>query len=222
MKRIEIGLLLLALTALAGCNITINGGNSGIKGSGVAASEDRQIEEFETIAIVGYGNVDLTIGPETSLTLTTDDNLIELVDTVVENGQLTIRPKESINAVSGLKFVITTPNLTKVKVVGATTLKLTDASGEELDIDVSGAGKVSGSGAVTDLKVSVAGAGSINLSKLKAENTKVSISGAGSASVYASESVAATVAGAASVSVYGNPPTVKKSVSGVGRVKLVD
>ena len=222
MKRIEIGLMFLAVISMVGCNITINGSSSGIKGSGVAATEDRQIEDFDTINLVGFGDVDLTVGPETSLTVTTDDNLIEIVETTVENGRLTISTKESINTKSGLKFSITTPTLSKIKVSGATKLKVSEASGEQLDIDVSGAGKVSGTGSVTNLEVSVSGAGSISLSELKAENTKISIAGAGSASVFASESVSASVAGAASVKVYGNPPTVKKSVSGIGRVKLVD
>lgn len=225
MKKLEIVLMLLVLMPLVGCNISINGltlGNSGIEGSGVEVTEEREIDEFDSITLVGFGAVDLTVGPETFLAVTTDDNLLEVIETTVENGNLKIRPTESIDVKSGLKFKITTPTLAKVKVEGATSLTVNDAAGESLSIDVSGAGKVDGNGDVTNLDLEISGAGSIKLADLKSENTTVEISGAGSASVYASESIDANLSGVGSVKVYGSPATVKKNVSGLGTVKLVD
>ena len=68
------------------------------------------------------------------------------------------------------------------------------------------------------LEVSLAGAGLIDAEALRARSVRASCSGAGSISVYATESLDATVSGVGVVNYAGNPATVNRNVSGLGKV----
>ena len=46
------------------------------------------------------------------------------------------------------------------------------------------------------------------------------IAGAGGISAYVTQEVDASIAGAGGITVKGNPPVFKKSVKGIGRIKI--
>jgi hypothetical protein len=58
---------------LGGCGLTT------VEGSGVEASEQRDVEAFREIELDGSADVTVTIGGPPSVTVTTDDNLLERV-----------------------------------------------------------------------------------------------------------------------------------------------
>ncbi len=215
---------LVAICLFAGCDINVNvGGNSnGIKGSGVSKSESREVESFNSISLEGYGTLKISQGDEESVTITTDDNLLEVIKTNVKDNVLTISPSESISPKSGLKIDVVTKDIVAVNSDGAATIEVADIVGDSIKFDLSGAATVSGTGEYTDLTVSIAGAGTAKLSEFKSENTKVTISGAGSATVYAKSSVDAEINGTGTIRVHGNPDDVKKTVNGFGTITVVE
>ena len=225
MRVFEFVIAMMAAVSFVGCNVSIHGlvgSVSGVQGSGVEMTEAREIEDFDSLCLEGHGTVTISVGQETSLTVTTDDNLVELIETKVEGGVLKIKPTESINAKSGLKFDITTPSLKRIEVAGAADININDAAGDELLIEISGAGQLNGSGSVTNLDVEINGAGNVSLSELESENTTIEISGAGSAEVFASQSVNAEISGTGSIQVHGNPAKVQKEVNGIGSIQIVE
>ncbi len=214
--------LSVVVLGVAGCNITINGAFGGVEGSGTSKTESREVETFDQISFQGAGTVNVTVGKENSVTVTADDNLLELIETTVDDGKLTIRPTETISPKTNLVIEITTSKLSSVEIAGAATMDIKDAAGDSLDIEIAGASTITATGEVKALKLDVAGACKINLKSLKSETAKVVLAGASSGKVFASKSIDANAVGASSLTVYGSPDLVTKSVSGVGSIKIKD
>ncbi|MFT7632109.1 MAG: hypothetical protein ACI87E_003158 [Mariniblastus sp.] len=210
-------MLVLAVAALAGCNLSFN---SGVKGSGVSKSEARDAQDFQEIELEGVGTVNVNVGQEFGVEITTDDNLLVLIETTVKDGVLTIRTKESISPTSDLIYEISLPTLSKVKVSGAASIDLRDVAGSTLEIEVNGASTITGTGTVDDLGIEVNGASSANLKQLMAKRIVVEMSGASESTIFASEQVDAEVNGVGSVSIHGSPATINKEVNGIGSVSL--
>jgi hypothetical protein len=201
----------LACLLIAGCNI-------GERGNGVKATEVREVGDFEKVAAKGVANVVITVGQPKSVTVTVDENLMELVETEVKDHQLVISTSRSISTGIGLNVEITVPTLTEAGVSGVGDITVNDASGATLQLRVSGAGNIRASGTVGNVEARVSGVGDVELRELNAENVKVSVSGSGGAQVYASKSVDATVSGVGGIDIYGNPEIRKHSTSGVGSI----
>ena len=89
-----------------------------------------------------------------------------------------------------------------------------------LDLQVAGAGDVDIAGSTERLNAVVKGAGDIDAKELVAKQATLRIAGAGSISAHVTEDVDASIAGAGSITVKGNPPVFKKSVKGIGRIKI--
>lgn len=212
---ITVRCLLVALTCIlfAGCNI-------GIQGNGVAATESREVSDFEGVKASGVASVSIRVGQPKSVTVYVDGNLMEYVETTVENNQLIISTSKSIAPSLGFNVEITVPTLNEATVSGVGDIIVADAAGESLKLRVSGVGSIVAAGTVTNVDINVSGVGDADLTELKAENVVVKVSGTGDANVYASKSVDAKVSGVGNIVVYGNPETRNHSESGVGDVEF--
>ncbi|MEM7453270.1 MAG: DUF2807 domain-containing protein [Planctomycetota bacterium] len=222
MKNLFVAVVAALTISIAGCNISFNGSSSGVAGSGTKKSEDREVTEFTRIVIEGVGEVEISIAEEASLSIATDDNILELIESTVEDGVLKIRPTESINPTIGPEITIATLALEGVTVDGAAALDITGDLGESLDIVLNGAGNVEGNGSVNDLNIETNGAGNVDLEELEADSVKIVLNGAGNGTVHANSSVDATINGFGSVTVHGNPADVNRSVNGLGSVSIVE
>jgi hypothetical protein len=209
-------LVLLSVLAFTGCGSAV----TGVPGSGVSKTESREVEDFHSIEMLGAGKVNASEGDGPTLSITTDDNLLELISTKVVDGVLVIKPLESISPKSGITFEVSATQLKSLEVSGAGKFTLSELSGPELAIKIAGAGSVGGNGNVESLEIVVEGAGSVDLGDLKSKSTNIEISGAGSATVFASESVDASVNGVGTITVHGNPQDVVKSVGGIGKINI--
>jgi hypothetical protein len=213
---------LALLTGLLLSNLGCSRIFMGIPGSGIAATENRDVEPFDKIEISGFGTVEVVFGDEHSLKVTTDDNLLEYVKTVVKDGTLQISIRENINPDVPLTFNVVTNDLNTVDISGAANLIVRSAQLDSLVIGASGACRMTADGTVDRLEVGVSGSGKIDADKLLAKKVKISISGAGKANVHASESLDASVSGAGLIQCSGDPADVSQSVSGVGRIQVGD
>jgi len=205
--------IFLSVFCLAGCLMS-----TGVQGSGKATTEDRTVGAFSSISVEGAASVDVEIGANTSVTITTDDNLQPLILTQVENTTLRIYSHETYNTSVGVNVKITTPTLDGVSVSGACSVHAVGLDSKHFALSMSGAGSAKLMGQADALAVNLSGAGSVEAGDLKAKDVQVEISGVGSAVVYASQSLSAAVSGAGSVRYKGNPAKVQKTVSGVGSI----
>ena len=213
-------------------------------GSGKAASQTRNVGEFQAIKSAGAMDIVVRQGATTSVQVTADDNLLPLLETVVEgsgdSATLIVRWKrgENIHHDSDVKVSVVTPRLSmlsaagsgdivveafqtpalQVAVAGSGNAKLDRLSTDDLGIRISGSGDVGGQGRAAKMKVNIAGSGSVNLTDMKADDVSVSIAGSGDAAVNAHRTLDVSIAGSGDV-VYTGDATVKSSVAGSGSVK---
>jgi hypothetical protein len=202
---------------MAGCMDAFNH----IKGSGIAKTETRAVEDFHAVRLNGAADVSITIGQPAQLTVTGDDNIVPVIDTDVHDGTLVIGNRESYNTQMGVKIVIVTPSLDAFELNGSGNVKIKDLSGEKFSAKIRGSGDLSAEGTVDRLDASISGSGDMRLGELKVKSADVSIAGSGSATVNAEESMSASISGSGDIRYKGNPSKVQSSVAGSGSVHKI-
>jgi hypothetical protein len=216
--------------------------NGSVRGSGVMASQTRNVANFNTIEI-NYP-VELTVqqGSSVSVKVDAEDNLLPQLATRVSGSNLYIENSERdwtkrVNPTRSVKVSVTVPTLQQVDFPSAGTLTVESFQADQLRISISGAGKVdlnqlsaqsltvalSGAGSISaygkvdNLNLQISGLGSFQGPDLACRSADIDISGAGSATVWAINNLHAGISGTGSVRYYGSP-TIQRDVSGLGSV----
>ena len=191
------------------------------EGSGVEASETRELGSFTKISLSGEATVEVTIGDPQSVIVRTDDNLLADVETEVNADTLEVSEPSltDLDPTAGMVVEVTVPELGEVEVSGSGDLSVTGVEGELFRAEVSGAGTVEASGEVEQVEAEVSGAGDVQLSQLIAQDATADVSGAGNIHVHATESLQADVSGAGDIIYSGDPADVETDVSGAGDIR---
>lgn len=215
----------IALVALAGWF-------NGVKGSGNIKDEVRDVGDFSGVQI-GHGfRANITIGPRTSVKVSGDDNLVPLIKTQVQDGDLVIEPadrSQSLRPTAEITISITTPKLQRISASGgssATSDGTTGArfrasgsggskvkvavSSEQVSVNASGGSRVELAGKAKTLTAHLSGGASLRANDVPVESVEVHGSGGSRADVSASASLDASLSGGSKVRVSGDPP--KKNV----------
>jgi hypothetical protein len=228
----------LAILAFASCDF------NRVKGDGNVVSKSFSKTGFKDIDASSTMDVILKQGPDYSVKIDAEKNIMELIEVRKEGDELVVGFKNNVNVnpTKDVKVYITAPEFRKLEGSGACTftnndvitgnaitLGLSGASNanlnvdvKKLDIEASGASEIELKGKATDFSVDGSGSTSVSAFQLMTENTSIDISGAGDAEVFASKSLKADLSGAGSVQYKGNPATVNKEVSGAGSVSKAD
>jgi hypothetical protein len=210
--------VLLVLVCL-GASLTLSG-CAEKEGSGVEASETRDVEAFSRIELNGQADVIVTIGGQQTMTVRADDNLLGDINTEVEDSTLEISQTGNVDLQprAGITIEIALPNLDEVEVSGSGNVTVSRIDGGTLRIEVSGSGDVEATGQVEQVEADLSGSGELRLAQLVARNASIDVSGSGDAHVHATNSLAASVSGSGTITYAGNPPNVDTDVSGSGDV----
>jgi hypothetical protein len=237
-KRILMVLLLLGTIFVASaCGATIT------KGSGDLITETRQVSNFDGIDLSGSGEVIVTQGGSESLTIETDDNVMEHVKAEVVGGTLKLGFEEGLNLIDHTRLIFTVgvDDLKSLKISGSGDIESDMIETTRLDATISGSGdvqivdltagevtaKISGSGEIdlagdaTAQDVTISGSGKYQAGDLCGESVEVKISGSGDATVCATERLDSDISGSGSVDYYGRP-AINMSGSGSGKVNSLD
>lgn len=212
--RMNSWLLIPLALAMTGCV----GFPVGIEGSGVSKTETREVGAFQGVSNDCVGSVSIKIGTPQSVTVTFDDNLLEIVETSVVDGELKVTTTDSYSSKIGLKVEITVPELDKLNLTGVGSIKATGIDNESLTIRQSGVGSLKVEGKTKSVDLNVSGVGSADLAGLEAEKANAVVSGVGGASVFASESIVGNVSGVGGLTVHGNPKEKDVKADGIGGV----
>lgn len=172
------GTLLLGLGGLAlaasACGI-----NLGEEGSGVAETVTYDFADFDDVEIGGTFDADITVadGPY-SVSITVDDNLVDNLDTKIDDGQLEIDWKGGgVSSKINPEVVITMPSLVKLEVGGASQATATGIEADEFRLESSGASQVTIDGEIAKLDVDGSGASDLTVTGT-AGNITLDLSGA--------------------------------------------
>ena len=139
------------------------GGDGAVIGSGTIASEARDVPGFTGVVIAAEGSVVLVQSDQQSVTLQTDDNLLELVTTEVRDSTLyidTVAGVDDIDPTDGVRFAINAPDITRIAITGSGSIAIDGLVADEVAIEMAGAGTIEVSGLeATFLDVTGIGAG---------------------------------------------------------------
>lgn len=235
MRNLAICAVTGALIA-TGCGISVNLGEASLTGSGHIVTDVRDVPSFREIEINDDFNVVVEAGRPQLVKITGDDNLVEVVETVVRGDRLRVRTNYNLRSRDDVEVIIHVPELNalhssgssdvaaygveagefEIQVTGSSDLSAEGAV-ESLDVTVSGSGEVRFAGTAEAIRASVSGSGEIDLIKAPAREAAVHVSGSGEVDLAVSEYLDATVTGSGEVHYVGTP-RVRSHVTGSGEV----
>jgi hypothetical protein len=219
MKRTLFTSFLLLALMLVACDINL-GGRQAVQGSGKRASETRAIGGFTAIEIDGSADVTVTFGESESVVVTTDDNLLPLIQTLLRGSQLVIRtqPDSQVSTHLGVQVRVTMKKLEAASIAGSGSITITDLQADDVIFAIPGSGTITADGIAGNVEIDLRGSGDILCSQLEARTVTVSLSGSGNVTAYASDSLDATILGSGTIRYRGSPAHVQTSVPGSGTI----
>jgi Putative auto-transporter adhesin, head GIN domain len=210
--------LLYQFDVLGGSSTTTSYG-SATEGSGVAATQARDVASFTRVDLAGSNNVVIHVGEKQSVLVKADDNLIDRVTTHVRSGELVIgNTPGSFTTRTPMSVRITVPALDALTLTGSGNMVVDGIDARSFTVTLPGSGTLTGSGTATRLDVTVGGSGVAQFTRLVANGARAVVSGSGSIFVTATGTLDAAVSGSGAIFYAGNPPDVTKSVTGSGAI----
>ena len=241
MNKLILTLAVFALSLQAG-NAQWWTGNKKVNGNGDMTSEQRQVADYDLIALEGSMDVELTAGNEGNLKVEAESNLLKHIVTEVSGNKLKISVEKDIilNPSSRHAIRITVPvedihsvDLTgsgnihsrerissenmKVKLTGSGDISL-ELRASNVQSTLTGSGDINLRGSTSNLDCTVAGSGDFGAYGLKAENVKASISGSGEIQVSVSGELVSRITGSGDLTYRGNPQKEDFRTAGSGSV----
>jgi hypothetical protein len=208
-------LSLVACLVVAGCHFP------GIRGNGQIKTEERQVVAFAKLDVGGAFEIEWQNGSP-ALRITTDANLLPYIEDNISEDTLHLRTRGHLWPTHGIKVVISSPTRTGGKIRGAVKLTVKQLSEPSFALEATGASEVVLDGSVDRLLVDMTGASQLAADELKAKTAEISTTGAGDAEVAVSDSLKVVITGAGKVTYSGNPPTIKKQITGAGSIRHKD
>ena len=215
MRNILIVLLAGCVALVVGCHLP------GIRGNGHIKTEDRTVSAFVNLDAGGAFEIEWQNGSP-ALRITTDENLLPYVENNVSGDTLHLRTREHVWPTHGIKVVISSPTRAGGKIRGAVKLTVKQLSGAIFALESKGASEVVLDGSIDQLLVDMTGASQLAAAGLQAKTAEISTTGAGDADVAVSDSLKVVITGAGKVTYSGNPPTIKKQITGAGTIRHKD
>ena len=210
-----------ALLAAFVCGATLAAAES-VDGSGKAATETRNVTGFHGVGLSVPGKLEIVPGDAEKLVISADDNILPLIETTVERGELRIRWRErghlNVHTRTTIRMTLTAKAVDALAISGSGDILANTVDAKSMQVSISGSGNVVLAGKAQDLRVDISGSGDVKAGKLEAQSARVSIAGSGDATVWARESLRVSVAGSGDVRYYGDP-AVQRTVAGSGSVR---
>ena len=212
----------ILIVLLAGCVVLVVGCHfPGIRGNGQIKTEERTIAAFVNLDGAGAFEIEWQNGSPV-VRITTDENLLRYVETNVSGDTLHLRTREHVWPTHGIKVVISSLTRAGGKMRGAIKLTAKQLSGPIFALEAKGASQVSLDGSVDRLLVDMTGASQLAAAGLQAKTAEISTTGAGDAEVAVTDTLKVVITGAGKVTYSGNPPTIKKQITGAGSIRHKD
>ncbi len=216
-------------------------GHTTVVGSGHMGSVKRELAAFHQIAIDLPCKIELVQGASEGVAIEADDNLLPLIETVVKNGQLTIKAAKGTTLTGRAQIQITvnardvdalslagsaqlqaarlqSPKLAG-SIAGSGRITIKDLQSKDLSVSITGSGRFEAQGTAAAMDISIAGAGDVNTARLSTQDVSISIAGSGDATVWARKALSVSIVGSGNVQYYGEASRGDSSTVGSGRVK---
>jgi hypothetical protein len=189
--------------------------------AGAGISERRGVDAFHSIDLHGAAEVDVEVGPASSVELVADADILKSITTGVRNGMLVIESRPGwhwLGDSGGVRMHITLPVLNALAMNGAGNVTIHGIHGQAVSIALQGAGNLVATGKTAAMNARLNGAGNMDLSQLTAGDATLAVNGAGNLVANVTGSLQAEVNGVGSIIYAGKPRQVESNVNGVGRI----
>ena len=173
--------------------------NTRIDGIGAITTNTLQVDDFNSIELLGADNVFISYGTEQEVTVTGHSNIISRIQTEVSNGTWFIELERGSYGTYELTYYITVPDLEEVRSIGSGNVTVTDPI------------------SVDQMKVSLEGSGSFFGFPLSASTAMVDIMGSGECEITVNNDLDVLIEGSGSV-YYKGSPSIQSDITGSGRV----
>jgi len=204
--------------------------------------QERKVPAFSELNLSVSANVVLIQGTEQKVEIVASDRLLNLIETEVNNGALTIKWSERfVSHTEKITIYLTMVDIKGLHIGGSGDIYAKDKiSASDIKLSISGSGKISldnlaatdivssisgsadisigGNSQANSLEARISGSGNINAADMPVKNVEISISGSGDCRVNAIESLKAKVSGSGNV-FYTGSASIDASVSGSGKIK---
>lgn len=226
---------LLLLIAFSSCRFS--------KGSGDIITENRSVDNFTGITVSNDFEVEVKIGPVTSVVVEADDNIMKYIEISTIGNTLKIST-ENLHNYSDvhMKVYVTTPSLKTIKASTSAQVVVTniitsdnkltfrassaasikaEVNAPEIETDASSSATINLSGKTKTYKAEASSSGDIKSFDLLSENTTANVSSSASIQVHASVNLNAKASSSGSIE-YKGAAAVSKSESSSGSVEKKD
>lgn len=193
---------------------------STVIGSGKVVSEERQVSDFDAVALRGIGELHIEFTGEESLSIEAEDNILPVLDSEVSENELLLGPRSGIGITTNEPIVyrLTVAELSAISVSGSAAVDAKGIVGEQLTVTSSGSSDIRITGRVDRLSVDKSGSGTFSGRRLESAHARVEVSGSGDVVVNATETLNVVASGSSDVRYVGSP-TVDADTSGSGSVE---
>ncbi|MBS1741879.1 MAG: DUF2807 domain-containing protein [Bacteroidetes bacterium] len=196
-------------------------GKDSIRGSGSTETQTRTVATFNYVD----GNADIKIhiahGSTASLELRGYKNLLNITESYVVNGKLTLKYKNEYHNVknSNVEAYIVIPDLAGASTNGNGNMWIDGfLNGNSLDAKINGSSEINISNSQYDyVSLDVNGSGNFRAAGLQSKICNSTIHGSGDIEIAVSDKLKARIYGSGNIRYWGNPQ-VDASVSGSGNV----
>lgn len=220
-KAIILSFLVSWITPTAGAERGANSsGGRTVDGSGERVTKTFELEAYTAIELSILGDMRVSIGKPTPLTIEADDNILPLIKVEVIDGSLKISTKHNFTTKDSPNITVTVAALNAVAVTGAGDMHVTKLDNETLTASATGAADLHLSGKTNMLALAVTGAADVNAFELSARDASVSLTGASDANISVHGSLNVSIVGNGDVR-YKGDAKVTKMIIGNGDVKKV-
>ena len=213
----------------------------------VAQPLNFNVAAFEEIASVGPQDVVVTVGGTQAISAEGAPEALNQFELVVEDGKLTIQPKEQFrrgfnwSRFDSLTFFVTVPRLESASLAGSGNIRVDKVEGDsftgsiagsgelaiaamqvdEADFNIAGSGDVVAAGTARQARVSIGGSGEARAGGLRSQTASVSIVGSGDVELTVEDEAQIRIAGSGDVDING-PARCSISQMGSGDVNCGD
>ena len=221
------------------------GGGERVQGNGKIQKQTRALGHFTGVSLNLPATTELRIGNTESITIEADENILPMIEAVIEDGSLKIRPiKRNLSLQTrNMKIVVQAKDVNRIALGGSGSIDSDALRGSKLQFDLGGSGSIKVKGIEGDavsvtlggsgdfstvggkagtVSISIGGSGDVDLGRVRASAASVSVAGSGEAIVWPKDSLSVTVAGSGDVSYYGDPKVSKTVVGSGGTRRLGD
>ncbi len=124
------------------------------------------LRDFNAVTVTGPQDVEITLGDRFTVVAYGDRDALNLVEAVVDNGVLVLRPRDGITfgeSLDDVRFAVTLPAITRVNVEGAGDVTLDRATGDSFEGTIGGSGTLAiGQLTVSRVSLTVNGSGDLD------------------------------------------------------------